>query len=33
MPAATIFWVLGSWVVLALLSLVAYRFNRDRSHD
>jgi hypothetical protein len=30
MPASTLLVVLGSWVVLLGLTLLAYRFNRDR---
>ena len=33
MPAATLIIVLGSWVLLALLAVVAYRFNRRRGGD
>jgi len=33
MPASTPFIILGSWVLLALLALLAYRFNRDRGDD
>ncbi len=33
MPRWTILWVVGSWIVLAVLTLLAYRFNRDRGHD
>jgi len=25
--------VIGSWVALAVLTVLAYRFNRDRSED
>lgn len=31
MPSSTVALVLGSWVVLAILSVVAYRFNRARA--
>jgi hypothetical protein len=33
MPASTLWLVVGSWLVLAGLSLLAYRFNRNRSDD
>jgi hypothetical protein len=33
MPASTILIVLGSWVAIALLSVLAYRFNRGRGDD
>jgi len=33
MPYATLLVVLGSWLVLVGLTLVAWRFNRDRGHD
>jgi len=33
MPGTTLLVVIGSWVVLAVLVAVAYRFNRDRSED
>jgi hypothetical protein len=33
MPASTLIVVVGSWLVLAGLALLAYRFNRDRGED
>lgn len=33
MPTMTLFVVCGSWVLLAVLSILAYRYNRDRSDD
>jgi len=33
MPVLTPILVAGSWLVIAVLTLVAYRFNRDRSGD
>ena len=33
MPASTLIVVVGSWLVLAGLTLLAYRFNRDRGED
>ncbi len=33
MPTSTLVVVLGAWFVLALLTVAAYRFNRDRSED
>ncbi len=33
MPGATILIVVGSWVLLALLTLLAYRFNRGRGKE
>jgi hypothetical protein len=33
MPASTLLLVFGSWVVLAVLTFLAYRFNRGRSDD
>ena len=33
MPISTLIVVCGSWAVLAVLSILAYRFNRDRSDD
>ncbi len=33
MPASTLIVVVGSWLVLAGLVLLAYRFNRDRGED
>jgi hypothetical protein len=33
MPASTLIVVLGSWVALLGLALLAYRFNRDRGED
>jgi len=33
MPVSTLLLVFGSWVVLAGLALLAYRFNRDRGDD
>jgi hypothetical protein len=33
MPGTTIIAVIGSWLLLAVLSVLAYRFNRNRSDD
>ncbi len=33
MSTLTGFVVLGSWVLLLGLTVLAYRFNRDRGHD
>jgi hypothetical protein len=33
MPTMTLIVVCGSWLLLAALSILAYRFNRDRSDD
>jgi hypothetical protein len=33
MPRSTLFIIVGSWLLLALLTLVAYRFNRSRGDD
>jgi hypothetical protein len=33
MPASTLLLIFGSWVILAGLALLAYRFNRDRAND
>ncbi len=33
MPAETLIIVLGSWLVLAGLALLAYRFNRGRGDE
>lgn len=33
MPTSTLLIVAGSWAVLALLTLLANRFNRDRADD
>jgi hypothetical protein len=33
MPASTIVLIVGSWLVLAGLTLLAYRFNRGRGDD
>jgi hypothetical protein len=33
MPTSTIVVVVGAWVVLAALTVLAYRFNRDRGDD
>jgi hypothetical protein len=33
MPTSTPFIIIGSWVLLALLAVLAYRFNRDRGED
>jgi hypothetical protein len=33
MPGTTILVVCGSWLVLAGLTLIAYRFNRGRGED
>jgi hypothetical protein len=30
MPSSTLIIVVGSWVVLAVLTVVAYRFNRSQ---
>jgi hypothetical protein len=32
-PASTLLVVIGSWLLLAGLTLLAYRFNRDRGED
>ncbi len=33
MPASTLLVVIGSWLAIAGLALLAYRLNRDRSED
>jgi hypothetical protein len=33
MPSATLLIVVGSWIVLAVLTVLAYRFNRSRRGD
>jgi hypothetical protein len=33
MPSSTLIIVVGSWFVLAVLTVVAYRFNRSRGGD
>jgi hypothetical protein len=33
MPAETLIVVIGAWLALGVLTLVAYRFNRDRGDD
>jgi hypothetical protein len=33
MPVGTLIVVVGAWVVLAGLTLLAYRFNRGRDKD
>jgi hypothetical protein len=33
MPGSTLLVILGSWLVLAVLIAIAYRFNRDRGED
>jgi hypothetical protein len=33
MPTSSLIIIIGSWLVLAGLSIVAYRFNRERSDD
>jgi len=33
MPASTLIVVVGAWLLLAGLTLLAYRFNRDRGED
>ena len=33
MPTRTLILVFGSWLLLAVLSWVAYRFNRSQSKD
>jgi hypothetical protein len=33
MPTSTLIVVLGSWLALLGLTLLAYRFNRDRGDD
>jgi len=33
MPGSTLIIVVGSWAVLAVLTVVAYRFNRSRRGD
>jgi hypothetical protein len=33
MPASTVIVVLGAWLLLACLTLLAYRFNRHRGDD
>jgi hypothetical protein len=33
MPTATLIIVVGSWIVLAVLTVVAYRFNRSQGGD
>ncbi len=33
MPASTLLVVIGAWLILAGLTLLAYRFNRDRGSE
>jgi hypothetical protein len=33
MPASTLIVVVGAWLLIAGLTLLAYRFNRDRGED
>jgi len=33
MPASTLLVVIGSWLILAGLTLLAYRLNRDRDPE
>ncbi len=33
MPASTLLVVIGAWLILAGLTLLAYRFNRDRGPE
>jgi hypothetical protein len=33
MPGSTLVIVIGAWLVLVVLTVVAYRFNRDRADD
>jgi len=33
MPVATLVIVCGSWIALALLAVLAYRFNARQNHD
>ena len=33
MPASTLLVIIGAWVILAGLTLLAYRFNRDRDPE
>ena len=33
MPASTLLVVIGAWLILAGLTLLAYRFNRDRCSE
>jgi hypothetical protein len=33
MPTSTLVIIIGSWLLLAGLALLAYRFNRDRGDD
>jgi hypothetical protein len=33
MPLSTLLVIIGSWFVLAALTLLAYRFNRNRGED
>jgi len=33
MPASTLIVVVGAWLVIAGLTLLAYRFNRGRGED
>jgi len=33
MPSSTLIVVIGSWILLLGLTLLAYRFNRDRGED
>jgi hypothetical protein len=33
MPSSTLLIVVGSWIVLAVLTVLAYRFNRSRGSD
>jgi hypothetical protein len=33
MPTSTLVIIIGAWLLLAGLTLLAYRFNRDRGDD
>jgi hypothetical protein len=33
MPVSTLLIVLGSWLFLMVLAMLAYRFNRDRGEE
>lgn len=33
MPQSTLIIIIGAWVLLAVLTALAYRFNRDRGED
>lgn len=33
MPASTLIVVVGAWVILAGLTLLAFRFNRNKGED